>query len=81
MARIIAGGVECGIDSGRHLWPRTPIVIGIYDNVARIVGITPPFPPHLHCALGIDPSKELYTSDERPVPITDGGRPVSELFA
>jgi cytochrome d ubiquinol oxidase subunit I len=27
-----------------------------------------------------NPRKELYTADERPVPITDGGTPVMELF-
>ena len=30
--------------------------------------------------LGIDPSKELYAGN-RPVPITDGGHPISALFA
>lgn len=35
----------------------------------------------IHCALGINHAEELYTSDNRPVPITDGGSPVRELFA
>jgi hypothetical protein len=35
----------------------------------------------IHCALGINPAEEVYTSDNRPAPITDGGSPVRELFA
>ncbi len=34
----------------------------------------------IHCTLGIDPSRELYAGD-RPVPISDMGQPVRELFA
>jgi hypothetical protein len=34
----------------------------------------------IHCALGINPSKELYAGD-RPVPITDHGKPIMEVFA
>ncbi len=33
----------------------------------------------IHQALGIDPHKELFDGD-RPVPITDNGTPVAELF-
>jgi hypothetical protein len=29
--------------------------------------------------MGINPSEELYAGD-RPVPITDGGKPIKELF-
>ena len=46
--------------------------------VDRSVGI-PDFHATIHCALGIDPSKNLYAGD-RPVPITDKGVPVAELF-
>jgi hypothetical protein len=39
--------------------------------------------PDLHAtifaALGIDPAKELYDGD-RPVPITDHGTPIAQLF-
>jgi hypothetical protein len=34
----------------------------------------------IHAAMGIDPAKELMDST-RPVPITDGGRPVAALFS
>ena len=33
----------------------------------------------IHCALGINPCDELFAGT-RPVPITDGGKPVRELF-
>jgi len=47
--------------------------------VSRPVSI-PDFHATIHHALGIDPSQELYDGD-RPVPITDRGQPVAELFA
>lgn len=34
----------------------------------------------IHTALGIDPAKELYAG-ERPVPITDFGKPILEVFS
>ena len=39
----------------------------------------PDFHATIHAALGIDPSKELMDGT-RPVPITDGGKPVAALF-
>ena len=39
----------------------------------------PDFHATIHAALGIDPSKELRESG-RPVPITDGGKPIEVLF-
>jgi hypothetical protein len=40
----------------------------------------PDFHATVHAALGINPSKELMDGS-RPVPITDGGKPVAALFA
>ena len=40
----------------------------------------PDFHATIHHALGIDSSKELFDGD-RPVPITDGGKPVARLFS
>ena len=34
----------------------------------------------IYAALGIDPHEELYAG-ERPVPVTDMGTPIGELFA
>jgi len=39
----------------------------------------PDFHATIHAALGIDPSKSLF-GGPRPVPITDGGRPIGALF-
>jgi len=47
--------------------------------VSRPVSI-PDFHATIHHALGIDPSEELYDG-ERPVPITDRGQPIAELFS
>ena len=40
----------------------------------------PDFFATIHAAMGIDPGKNLYDGD-RPVPITDRGRPIGALFA
>ncbi len=40
----------------------------------------PDFHATVHASLGIDPAKELYDG-ARPVPITDGGKPIAVLFA
>ena len=63
---------------------RTGRVIGQTDELAKTVVdhpvSIPDFHATIHCALGIDPHKNLY-SGNRPVPITDRGQPVAELFA
>ena len=70
---VLAGG---GLKNGK--------TIGETDELGMNVATRPVSVPDLHAtiyaALGIDPAHELYTSDERPVPITDGGVAVSELF-
>lgn len=62
---------------------RTGQVVGVTDDLGKTVVHRPVSVPDLHAtiyaALGIDPSKELYDG-ERPVPITDQGRPIEELF-
>jgi hypothetical protein len=68
----LAGG---GIRSGK--------VIGQTDDLGRTVverPVTmPDFHATIHTALGIDPARNLYASD-RPVPITDHGRAITEVF-
>jgi len=39
----------------------------------------PDFHATIACAMGVDPSEELYAG-ERPVPITDHGKPIRKLF-
>jgi hypothetical protein len=58
-------------------------VVGATDDAGRAVAERPVTVPDLHAtihtALGIDPAKNLFAGT-RPVPITDHGRPVTELF-
>jgi len=57
--------------------------VGQTDELGKKIVHTPVSVPDLFatifCTLKIDPSKDLYDS-ERPVPISDGGKPVAKLF-
>jgi hypothetical protein len=68
----LAGG---GLQTGR--------AIGTTDELGMTIADRPVSVPDLfatiHHALGIDVATELYAGD-RPVPITDGGTPIRELF-
>ena len=48
-------------------------------RIARDPVSVPDFFATIHAALGIDYTKNLYDGD-RPVPITDGGKPIGALF-
>ncbi len=48
-------------------------------KVARDPVSVPDFFATIHAAMGIDYTKNLYDGD-RPVPITDGGKPIAALF-
>jgi Protein of unknown function (DUF1501) len=69
---VMAGG---GLKNG--------ITIGETDELAQKIVSTPVSVPDwhatMHCAMGIDPHEELYAG-ERPVPITDNGTPIKQLF-
>jgi arylsulfatase A-like enzyme len=69
---VLAGG---GLKTGQ--------VVGQTDELGMSIVDRPVSVPDLHAtiyaALGIDPREHLYAG-ERPVPITDGGTPLSELF-
>ncbi len=62
---------------------RTGQVIGGTDDLGRKVVArpvtVPDFHATIHAALGIDPAKNLFAGT-RPVPITDHGQALSELF-
>jgi hypothetical protein len=68
----LAGG---GLKNGR--------TIGVTDELAMSIVDRPVSVPDLHAtiyaALGINPRENLYAGD-RPVPITDGGTAIAELF-
>lgn len=57
---------------------------GVTDELSKTIVENPVSVPDFHAtiyaALGIDPAKELMDA-ARPVPITDGGRPIARLFA
>ncbi len=63
---------------------RTGQVIGETDELSKRVVERPVSVPDffatVFAALGIDPLRELYAGD-RPVPITDMGQPIAELFS
>ena len=63
---------------------KTGQAIGMTDDLGMKITERPVSVPDLfatiHCALGINPRKNLYAGD-RPVPITDNGQPVREVFA
>ena len=69
---VLAGG---GLKTGQ--------AIGTTDELGKVILDTPVSIPDFHAtiyaALGINPAKELYDGD-RPVPITDKGRPVAKAF-
>ena len=56
---------------------------GVTDDLAKKVVqdpvSIPDFHATIHAAMGINPSKELMDGS-RPVPITDGGKPIAALF-
>lgn len=62
---------------------RTGQVIGTTDELGATIANRPISVPDLHAtvltAMGINPAKELF-ADERPVPITDHGKPLQELL-
>ena len=56
---------------------------GVTDELSKKI-VAKPVPladyhATIHAAMGIDPSHEL-TAGSRPVPITDGGKPIAALF-
>jgi hypothetical protein len=63
---------------------RTGQAVGQSDDLAQVILEEPVGVPDLFAtvfaALGINPAKNLYDG-ERPVPLTDGGKPIGKLFA
>jgi hypothetical protein len=70
---VLAGG---GLKTGQAIGTTDEIGKKVVDRPVSV----PDFHATIHAALGIDPAKELYDG-ERPVPITDHGQPIEELFA
>jgi hypothetical protein len=71
---VLAGG---GLKNGK--------TIGTTDELGMKIEDRPVSVPDLHATiyatLGINPREDLYTDSDRPVPTTDGGTPIAELFS
>ncbi|MFP6650566.1 MAG: DUF1501 domain-containing protein [Pirellulaceae bacterium] len=69
---VLAGG---GLQTGQ--------VVGVTDELGKEIVQDPvslaDFHATIYAAMGIDPSRELYDGN-RPVPITDSGKPIERLF-
>ena len=70
---VLAGG---GLRNGRTVGVTDELGMSIYSHPVSV----PDLHATIHCALGINPTTELYAAGDRPVPITDGGCPLVELF-
>ena len=74
-------GAFSGVLAGGGL--RTGRVVGVTDDLARKIVERPVSIPDFHAtiyaAMGINPAKEIDAGG-RPVPLTDHGRPIAELF-
>ena len=69
---VLAGG---GLKTGQAIGATDDLSKAIVERPVTV----PDFHATIHCALSIDPHKNLYAGD-RPVPITDQGKPVLEAF-
>ncbi|WP_164103897.1 DUF1501 domain-containing protein [Candidatus Laterigemmans baculatus] len=69
---VMAGG---GLQNGKMIGETNELAEQIVDRPVSVADMH----ATIHNALGIDPHLELYAG-ERPVPITDGGVPIRELF-
>lgn len=69
---VLAGG---GLRNGMTIGETDELGKKIVDRPVSI----PDFHATIACAMGMDPSEELYAGD-RPVPVTDHGQPIRELF-
>ncbi len=69
---VMAGG---GLKTGQVVGATDELAMKIVDQPVSV----PDFHANIHCALGIDPAKDIYDGD-RPVPITDMGQPARQIF-
>lgn len=70
---VLAGG---GLRTGQAIGTTDELGMSIVDRPVSV----PDLFATVFAAMGIDPHEELYAGD-RPVPITDGGKPIRELFS
>ena len=70
---VTAGG---GLKNGQAIGVTNELAMKIEDRSISV----PDLHATIHCALGIRPDKKLHAGD-RPVPITDMGVPIREMFS
>jgi hypothetical protein len=70
---VLAGG---GLRTGQAIGTTNELGMEVVDRPVSV----PDLFATIFASLGLNWSEELY-ANERPVPLTDGGRPVAELFA
>ena len=69
---VLAGG---GLKTGQAIGTSDELAMKPAEDPVSL----PDFHATIHAALGTDPAEELYDG-ARPVPLTDGGRPIAKLF-
>ena len=69
---VLAGG---GLKNGITIGQTDELGMKALDQRVSI----PDFHATIACAMGVDPNEELYAG-ERPVPLTDHGKPIHQLF-
>lgn len=69
---VLAGG---GLKTGQAIGTSDDLAMKPVQDPVSL----PDFHATIHAALGTNPAEELYDG-ERPVPLTDGGRPIARLF-
>ncbi|WP_437193530.1 DUF1501 domain-containing protein [Planctomicrobium sp. SH527] len=70
----MAGG---GLQNGKMIGTTDELAMKPLDRSVTV----PDMFATMCCALGINPAEELYAAGDRPVPITDQGEPIRELFS
>ena len=69
---VLAGG---GLKTGQAIGTSDELAMKTVDDPVSL----PDFHATIHAALGTNTAEELYDG-ARPVPLTDGGRPIAKLF-
>ena len=70
---VLAGG---GLRTGQAIGQTDELAMKIVERGVSV----PDLHATIHAALAINPQEHLYAGD-RPVPITDGGKAIAELFS
>ncbi len=70
----MAGG---GLQNGKMIGTSDELAMKAVDRSVSV----PDMFATMCCAMGINPAEELYAAGDRPVPITDQGQPIVELFS